>query len=165
MKALRDQGKHGGSTAYGYTIVDGEVEPRAGEIEVVRRTVASRPKKMTVAEIAHTARRTADEGEEHRHKPTRQVERRTGPRYPRTVHDESRAIDSRDGGLMDCHVGPFLNPVTTNRVSSSTCLPHQSCPESDTRDTAYNLGANTGMLDTFQVLGADLQMFSLNVGS
>jgi DNA invertase Pin-like site-specific DNA recombinase len=52
MKALRAQGKHCGSTPYGYTIVDGKLEPKAGEIEVVHRIVELRAKKMTLAEIA-----------------------------------------------------------------------------------------------------------------
>ena len=52
MKALRAQGKHCGSTPYGYTIVDGKLEPKAGEIEVVHRIVEMRSKKMTLADIA-----------------------------------------------------------------------------------------------------------------
>ena len=52
MKALRDQGKHCGSTPYGYTIVDGKLEPKAGEIEVVHRIVELRKKKTTLADIA-----------------------------------------------------------------------------------------------------------------
>lgn len=52
MKALRDQGKHCGSTPYGYTIVDGRLEPKAGEIEIVHRIVELRSKKKTLADIA-----------------------------------------------------------------------------------------------------------------
>jgi DNA invertase Pin-like site-specific DNA recombinase len=52
MKALRDQGKHCGSTPYGYEIVNGRLEPKAGEIEVVAKIVELRQKKMTLAEIA-----------------------------------------------------------------------------------------------------------------
>jgi len=52
MKALRDQGKHCGSTPYGYTIVDGRLEPKAGEFEVVHRIVELRSRKMTLAHIA-----------------------------------------------------------------------------------------------------------------
>jgi DNA invertase Pin-like site-specific DNA recombinase len=52
MKALRDQGKHCGSTPYGYTIVGGKLEPKAGEIEIVHRIIELRTKKMTLAEIA-----------------------------------------------------------------------------------------------------------------
>lgn len=56
MKALRDQGKHCGSTPYGYEIVNGKLEPKAGEIEIVRMIVELRErkpqgKKMTLAEI------------------------------------------------------------------------------------------------------------------
>ena len=52
MEALRDQGKHCGSTPYGYTIVDGRLEPKAGEFEVVHRIVELRSRKMTLAHIA-----------------------------------------------------------------------------------------------------------------
>lgn len=52
MKALRDQGKHCGSTPYGYEIVDGRLEEKAGEIEVVAKIVDLREKKTTLAEIA-----------------------------------------------------------------------------------------------------------------
>jgi hypothetical protein len=52
MKALRDQGKHCGSTSYGYAIVDGKLEPKLGEIEVVYRIVELRAKKTTLADIA-----------------------------------------------------------------------------------------------------------------
>ena len=52
MKALRDQGKHCGSTPYGYTIVDGKLEPKAGEIEFVRRIVELREQEMTLTDIA-----------------------------------------------------------------------------------------------------------------
>jgi DNA invertase Pin-like site-specific DNA recombinase len=57
MKALRDQGKHCGSTPYGYEIVNGRLEPKAGEIEIVATIVELREKKtqgkkMTLAEIA-----------------------------------------------------------------------------------------------------------------
>jgi DNA invertase Pin-like site-specific DNA recombinase len=46
MKALRDQGKHCGSTPYGYTIMDGKLGPKAGEIEIVQQIVEMRAKKM-----------------------------------------------------------------------------------------------------------------------
>lgn len=52
MKALRDQGKHCGSTPYGYEIVDGRLQPKAGEIEVVAKIIELRAKKMTLADIA-----------------------------------------------------------------------------------------------------------------
>jgi site-specific DNA recombinase len=52
MKVLRDQGRHCGSTPYGYTIVSGKLEPKAGEIEVVHRVVELRAKKTTLADIA-----------------------------------------------------------------------------------------------------------------
>ncbi len=52
MKALRAQGKHCGSTPYGYTIVDGKLEPKVGEIEVVQQIVALRTEKKTLAAIA-----------------------------------------------------------------------------------------------------------------
>jgi DNA invertase Pin-like site-specific DNA recombinase len=52
MKALRDQGKHCGSTPYGYEIVDGRLQPKAGEIEVVARIVELRERKMTLTAIA-----------------------------------------------------------------------------------------------------------------
>lgn len=57
MKALRDQGKHCGSTPYGYEIVNGRLEPKAGEIEIVAKIIElrekkTRGKKMTLADIA-----------------------------------------------------------------------------------------------------------------
>lgn len=54
MKALRDQGKHCGSTPYGYEIVNGRLEPKAGEIEVVQKIVElrNRKTKTTLADIA-----------------------------------------------------------------------------------------------------------------
>lgn len=57
MKALRDQGKHCGSTPYGYEIVKGRLEPKSGEIEIVAKIVELRQKephgkKMTLADIA-----------------------------------------------------------------------------------------------------------------
>jgi len=52
MKALRDQGKHCGSTPYGYTIVDGRLEPKTGETEVIGQIVELRAKKTTLAAIA-----------------------------------------------------------------------------------------------------------------
>jgi len=52
MKALRDQGKHCGSTPYGYTIVKGKLEPKAVEIDVVHQIVELRAKKTTFADIA-----------------------------------------------------------------------------------------------------------------
>jgi hypothetical protein len=52
MKALRDQGKHCGSRPYGYTIVDGRLDSKAGEFEVVHRIVELRSRKMTLAHIA-----------------------------------------------------------------------------------------------------------------
>ena len=52
MKALRDQGKHCGSTPYGYEIMDGKLTPRADEIEVVHRIIELRSKRMTLAAIA-----------------------------------------------------------------------------------------------------------------
>lgn len=52
MKALRAQGKHCGSTPYGYLIRDGRLEPRAGEIEIVLQIVELRGKKKTLADIA-----------------------------------------------------------------------------------------------------------------
>src|SRR4051794_22423024 len=52
MKALRDQGKHCGSTPYGYTIVNGRLEPKAGEFDVIHRIVELRSRKMTLAHIA-----------------------------------------------------------------------------------------------------------------
>jgi DNA invertase Pin-like site-specific DNA recombinase len=57
MKALRDQGKHCGSTPYGYEIVNGRLEPKASEIEIVATIVELREKKtqgkkMTLADIA-----------------------------------------------------------------------------------------------------------------
>lgn len=58
MKALRDQGKHCGSTPYGYAIVNGRLEAKAGEIEVVQRIVELRTKKMTLAEIAELLTRS-----------------------------------------------------------------------------------------------------------
>lgn len=54
MKALRDQGKHCGSTPYGYEIVNGRLEPKAGEIEIVATIVElrNRKTKTTLADIA-----------------------------------------------------------------------------------------------------------------
>lgn len=52
MKALRDQGKHCGSTPYGYEIVDGRLEPKKCEIEIVARIVELRANKMTLSRIA-----------------------------------------------------------------------------------------------------------------
>jgi site-specific DNA recombinase len=49
---LRDQGKHCGSTPYGYEIVNGRLEPKAGEIEVVAKIVELRETKMTLTGIA-----------------------------------------------------------------------------------------------------------------
>lgn len=52
MKALRDQGKHCGAPPYGYEIVNGRLEPKGGEIEIVAKIMELREKKMTLTEIA-----------------------------------------------------------------------------------------------------------------
>lgn len=52
MRVLREQGRHCGNVPFGFEIVDGMLQPKAGEIEVVHNVLALRAEGRPLAEIA-----------------------------------------------------------------------------------------------------------------